>query len=191
MVADAHSKLSMGSLAHVEEEKKGLTKDIHCLANLGVRLLDSEDGGVAVQNMSKSSLVSEVKEKKNNDPILLQLKEEVLQQKIMAFEQGEDGVLRYQGRLCVLDVYGLRERIMAEAHYSSYSIHLRSPKMYYDLREIYWWNNMKRNIADFVLKCPNCQQFKVEHQKPSGFAQDIAFPVWKWDMINMDFVSGL
>ncbi|WMV19458.1 hypothetical protein MTR67_012843 [Solanum verrucosum] len=38
--------------------------------------------------------------------------------------------------------------------------------MYRDLREVFWWNGMKRDIANFVVKCPNCQQVKVEHQKP-------------------------
>ena len=50
---------------------------------------------------------------------------------------------------------------------------------------------MKRDIADFVSKCPNCQQVKVEHQKPEGMTQDIDIPTWKWDVINMNFITGL
>jgi len=50
---------------------------------------------------------------------------------------------------------------------------------------------MKRGIAEFVAKCPNCQQVKVEYQKPSGLAQNIELPEWKWEMINMDFITGL
>jgi len=45
--------------------------------------------------------------------------------------------------------------------------------MYYDLREVYWWNGMKKDIAGFVAKCPNCQQVKVEHQKLGGLSQYI------------------
>ncbi|WMV45520.1 hypothetical protein MTR67_038905, partial [Solanum verrucosum] len=60
--------------------------------------------------------------------------------------QGEDGVLRHQGRLCVSD--------------------MGATKMYRDLREIYWWNGMKRDIAKFVGRCSNCQQVKAEHQGP-------------------------
>ena len=78
------------------------------------------------------------------------------------FSQGGDGVLRYQGRLCVPGVGELRHHIIAEAHNSRYSIHPGATKMYRDLREIYWWNGMKRDIADFVSKCPNCQEVKVE-----------------------------
>ncbi|XP_070054332.1 uncharacterized protein [Nicotiana tomentosiformis] len=61
--------------------------------------------------------------------------------------------------------------------------------MYHDLKEVYWWNDMKRNVADFVARCPNCQQVKAEHQKPDGLAQNIEIPMWKWEMINMDFMS--
>ena len=54
-----------------------------------------------------------------------------------SFSLGEGGVLKYQGRLCVPDVDGLRVWILEEAHRSNYSIHLGSRKMYNDLREIY------------------------------------------------------
>ena len=50
---------------------------------------------------------------------------------------------------------------------------------------------MKRDIEEFVSKCPNCQQAKVEHQKPGGMTQEIDIPTWKWDVINMDFITGL
>ena len=63
--------------------------------------------------------------------------------------------------------------------------------MYHDLREIYLLNGMKRNIADFVSKFPNYQQVKVEHQKSGGMTQDIDIPIWKWDVINMDFIIVL
>ena len=110
-----------------------------------------------MHNGSTLSLVVEVKEKQDRDPVLLQLKDDVHKQKVLAFAKGGDGVLRYQGRLCVPNVDGVRERIMAEAHSSRYSIHPGSTKMYQDLREVYWWSGMKRDIAEFVSKCPNCQ----------------------------------
>ncbi|WMV33824.1 hypothetical protein MTR67_027209 [Solanum verrucosum] len=73
VVIDALSRLSMGSVAHVEEEKKELAEDVHKLARLGVRLMSISDGGVTVQNGAKSSLVVEVKEKQDSDTILLEL----------------------------------------------------------------------------------------------------------------------
>ena len=50
---------------------------------------------------------------------------------------------------------------------------------------------MKKDIADFVAKCPNCQQVKVEHQKSGGLLQEIQVPTWKWEDININFVVVL
>ena len=93
--------------------------------------------------------------------------------------------------MCVPDVGELRQHILAEAHNSRYSFHLGATKMYRDLREVYWWNGIKRVIEDFVSKSPNCQQVKVEHQKPGGMTQEINIPTWKWEVINMNFITGL
>src|SRR5688572_28045676 len=49
---------------------------------------------------------------------------------------------------------------------------------------------MKSDIAKFIAKCPIFQQVKIEHQKPSGLAQDIKIPTWKWEAINIDFVTS-
>ena len=77
------------------------------------------------------------------------------------FSQGVDGVLRYLGRLCVPDVGDMRQHILEEAHNSWNYINPCATKMYHDLREVYSWNDMKRDIADFVSKCLNHQQVKV------------------------------
>ena len=80
---------------------------------------------------------------------------------------------------------------MEEAHFSAYSIHPGSTKMYRDLKDTYWWNGMKRDITEFVSKCLTCQQVKLKYQRPSGLLQQLPIPEWKWDMIVMDFISGL
>nr|XP_016459344.1 PREDICTED: uncharacterized protein LOC107782908 [Nicotiana tabacum] len=82
----------MGSLKHVEAGKLEMTKEIYRLANLSVRLYDTGDQGVVVQNIAGSSLVDEV---------------------------------------------------------------------------------------------------KAEHQKPGGILHNIEIPTWKWESINMDFITGL
>ena len=89
------------------------------------------------------------------------------------------------------DVDELRKVIMKEAHFFAYSIHPGSTKMYHDLKDTYWWNGMKKDIAEFVSKCLTCQQVKLEHQRPSGLLQQLPILEWKWDMIAMDFLSGL
>ncbi|GKF35429.1 putative reverse transcriptase domain-containing protein, partial [Tanacetum coccineum] len=58
--------------------------------------------------------------------------------------------------------------IMHESHKSKYSIHPGSEKMYQDMKKLYWWPNMKANIATYVSKCLTCAKVKAEHQRPSG-----------------------
>ena len=50
---------------------------------------------------------------------------------------------------------------------------------------------MKKEIADFVSRCLTSQQVKAEHQKHAGKIQPLLIPVWKWDKIAVDFVTGL
>ncbi|GJV01051.1 reverse transcriptase domain-containing protein [Tanacetum coccineum] len=81
--------------------------------------------------------------------------------------------------------------IMNEAHKLKYSVHPRADKMYYDLRDRYWWPEMKKDIAEYVSKCLTYLKVKAEHQRPSGLLQQPEIPVWKWEGIAMDFVTKL
>ncbi|GKA27196.1 putative reverse transcriptase domain-containing protein [Tanacetum coccineum] len=65
----------------------------------------------------------------------------------------------------------VRTLTMDEAHKSKYSIHPGANKMYYDLRDRYWWPGMKKDIAEYVVKCLTCFKVKAEHQRPSGLLQ--------------------
>nr|GEW16032.1 putative reverse transcriptase domain-containing protein [Tanacetum cinerariifolium] len=56
---------------------------------------------------------------------------------------------------------------------------------------LYWWPNMKANIATYVSKCLTCSKVKAEHQKPSGLLVQPEIPEWKWEKITMDFVTKL
>nr|GEW17046.1 putative reverse transcriptase domain-containing protein [Tanacetum cinerariifolium] len=84
-----------------------------------------------------------------------------------------------------------RDMIMHESHKSKYSIHPGSDKMYQDLKKLYWWPNMKADIATFVSKCLTCAKVKAKHQKRSGLLQQPEILEWKWEKITMDFFSGL
>nr|GFA33019.1 reverse transcriptase domain-containing protein [Tanacetum cinerariifolium] len=59
------------------------------------------------------------------------------------------------------------------------------------MKKIYWWPNMKADIATYVSKCLTCVKVKAEHQKPSGLLVQPKIPEWKWDNITMDFVTKL
>ncbi|GJT31064.1 putative reverse transcriptase domain-containing protein [Tanacetum coccineum] len=80
-----------------------------------------------------------------------------------------DGTMYYLDQIWVPLKGEVRTLIMDEAHKSKYSVHLGADKMYYDLRDRYWWPRMKKDIAEYQPE----------------------IPVWKWEGIAMDFVTKL
>ncbi|GKD58740.1 putative reverse transcriptase domain-containing protein, partial [Tanacetum coccineum] len=92
---------------------------------------------------------------------------------------------RADGTLCLngsswLPCYGdLRTEILHESHKSKYSIHPGSDKMYQDMKKLYWWPNMKADIATYVSKCLTCSKVKAEHQRLSGLLVQPEIPQWK------------
>ncbi|GKE96565.1 putative reverse transcriptase domain-containing protein, partial [Tanacetum coccineum] len=106
-------------------------------------------------------------------------------------EPRADGTLCLNGRSW-LPCYGdLRSVVMHESHKSKYSIHPDSKKMYQDMKNLYWWPNMKADITTYVSKFLTCAKVKAEHQRPSGFLVQPAILEWKWDNITMDFITKL
>lgn len=114
IVNDVLSRLSMSSTTDKEEEKKELDKEVHRISCLIVHLVDYKEDGIIIQNEDDSSLIVEVKQKYDQDPIQLQLKEYVHRQKVMVFVNKGDGVSIYQDRLSFAKANELRERIMVE-----------------------------------------------------------------------------
>ncbi|GJS49794.1 reverse transcriptase domain-containing protein [Tanacetum coccineum] len=106
-------------------------------------------------------------------------------------EQRSDGTLYYLDQIWVPLKGEVRTLIMDEAHKSKYFVHPGADKMYYDLRDRYWWPGMKKDIAEYVSKCLTCLKVKAEHQRPSGLLQQPEILVWKWEGIAMDFVTKL
>ncbi|GKE59896.1 putative reverse transcriptase domain-containing protein [Tanacetum coccineum] len=111
--------------------------------------------------------------------------------KIKKLEQRADGMLCLNGRSWIPCQGNLRELIMHESHKSKYSIHPGLDKMYQDLKKLYWWPNMKVEIATYVSKCLTCAKVKVEYQKSFSLLVQPVIPVWKWENITIDFVTKL
>ncbi|GJV86004.1 putative reverse transcriptase domain-containing protein [Tanacetum coccineum] len=110
---------------------------------------------------------------------------------IKKLEPRADRTLCLRNRSWIPCFGDLRDLIMHESHKSKYSIHLGSDKMYQDLKKLYWWPNMKAEIATYVSKCLTCAKVKAECQKPSSLLVQPVIPIWKWENITMDFVTKL
>nr|GEU48178.1 retrotransposable element Tf2 [Tanacetum cinerariifolium] len=106
-------------------------------------------------------------------------------------ERRSDKAFYYLDRIWVPLKGDVRTLIMDEAHKSKYYIHPGANKMYYDLKDRYWWSGMKKDIAVYVSRCLTCLMVKAEHQRPYGLLQQPTILEWKWDRIAMDFVTKL
>jgi hypothetical protein len=119
------------------------------------------------------------------------IKANMIEGKAKGFHEDEQGTIWFEKRICVPQDPEFSKLILQEAHDSPYSIHPGNTKMYMDVKERFWWTNLKRDIAEYIALCDVCSRVKAEHQKPAGLLQPLPVPEWKWDNIGMDFITGL
>ncbi|TYJ95556.1 ty3-gypsy retrotransposon protein [Cucumis melo var. makuwa] len=126
-----------------------------------------------------------------NNPYLVEKRRLVETGQGEDFSISSDDGLTFEGRFCVPEDSAVKTELLTEAHSSPFTMHSESTKMYQDLRSVYWWRNMKREVADFVSRCLVCQQVKAPRQRPAGLLQPLSVPGWKWESLSMDFIMGL
>nr|GEV20282.1 putative reverse transcriptase domain-containing protein [Tanacetum cinerariifolium] len=85
----------------------------------------------------------------------------------------------------------VRTLIMDESHKSNYSVHPRVDKMYYDLRNWYWWPGIKKDIAEYVSKCLTYLKVKAEHQWPSYLLQQHEILDYKMDRLARLYLNEI
>ncbi|GJS72560.1 putative reverse transcriptase domain-containing protein [Tanacetum coccineum] len=172
------------SLQHILDQK-----ELNMRQHRWLELLSDYDCEIRY-HPGKANVVTEAQKPENlkNEDVGGMIRKDIPKEKL---EPRADGTLCLNGRSW-LPCYGdLRTVIMHESHKSKYSIHPGSDKMYQDMKKLYWWPNMKADIATYVSKCLTCAKVKAEHQRPSGLLVQPEIPQWKWDNITMDFVTKL
>ncbi|KAK1643793.1 hypothetical protein QYE76_061598 [Lolium multiflorum] len=190
VVADALSRKSTGG---VEQELPPELKKEISQAQIQLWEKEAHEGLSALQVADELNvnLRNEIIMSQLDDPFIVEEMRRIDEGRPSEFHRGESGSLWFQKRICVPDNDEIKEVILREAHQTPYSIHPGSTKMYMDLKELFWWNNMKREIAQYVAECHTCQRVKAEHQSPAGQLQHLPIPEWKWEEIGMDFITGL
>ena len=133
------------------------------LRYLGVELEVDNCRALITNFRVRPTLIDKVHQMQDQDLQLLKLKEDVQKGLRTDFAVRDDGVLVMGNRLCIPDIKELKKEIMEEAHYSAYTMHPGSTKIYRTLRDHYRWQGMKRETAKFVSWCLVCQQIKAEH----------------------------
>ena len=127
----------------------------------------SDDGAIVAKLIAKTDLLNRVLEAQKSDEKISTIVSQNREGKETEFSVNEDGSLYYRDRVCVPNDDELKKSILEEAHSGSFVMHPDSIKMYPDLKNSYWWSEMKRDVSEFVTKCMVCQKVKAEHQVPS------------------------
>jgi hypothetical protein len=139
----------------------------------------------------RCSLEDQIIQKHKSDKGIFHIKERMKSEPNNRFKLDERGILRFDESLVVPKDQELQTKILDKAHQSKLSIHLGSSKMYYDLKSKFWWTKMKKEIAVYVARCDNYCRVKAIHMKPAGLLQSLSMPKWKWEEIDMNFITGL
>jgi len=161
------------------------------LKRLGVILGVSPEGSLMAQLRVKSGYREQILEAQLHDDEVSKVRIKLESGGETLFRMGDDGIMMLGRRMYVPDNKALKQKLLQEAHESKFTVHPGSTKMYQDMKQYYWWPNMRKEVVGYVAKCSICQQVKVEHRKSAGLLQPLPIPEWKWEMITMDFVSGL
>ena len=118
-------------------------------------------------------------------------KENPTENLIKGYSLNEKEFLLYKDRMYVPNVPKVKLLILDEIHKTPYSGHLGYQKTITMFRKEYFWPNMKTKVAEYIARCLECQQVKTEHQHPAGLLQPLPIPSWKWEIISLDFITGL
>ncbi|GKD75412.1 putative reverse transcriptase domain-containing protein [Tanacetum coccineum] len=131
-------------------------------------------------NLPKQILKAQIEPQKpeniKNEDVGGMIRKDIPKEKL---EPRADRTLCLNGRSWLPCYDDLRTVIMHKSYKSKYSIHLGSDKMYQDMKKLYWWPNMKADIATYVSKCLTRAKVKAEHQRPSGLLVQPEIPQWK------------
>jgi hypothetical protein len=142
---------------------------------------------------AKSNLYDRIVTAQRNDKDIQNIQQKLVEgdPKYTCFQKDHQDVIWFGKRLMVPVDLEIKKIILEEAHKSKFSIHPGSTKMYQELKQNFWWSNMKVDIAKYVAECDTCHRMKASHLESTGALQPLSIPMWKWDDISMDFIMGL
>lgn len=187
VVADALSRKKEVSLQYIQTEFLPM---MFTLRGICAALTTGPDGTLAAQVRAKPMLLDEIHEKQKQDPQCICWKQMVEGGMDIGFHINHEGMLYKGTRVCVPNDEQVRGKVLKDGHDSMFAIHPGTTKMYQDLKRTFWWPGMKSDVVNFVSKCDICKKVKADHKKPGGVLNPLEIPEWKWEKVNMDFVTG-
>ncbi|KAK1661393.1 hypothetical protein QYE76_049552 [Lolium multiflorum] len=146
VVADALSRLPCQLNSMIAEEQPSLHQEFEQFR------MELVSKGFLASIELQPTLIGQIKEAQKGNASIEGIKKQIAAGKAPGFTIDEEGVLWYNGRLCVPSDSELKQVILKEAHDTLYSIHPGGTKMYQDLKEQFWWHGMKRR-SSYIVKC--------------------------------------
>jgi hypothetical protein len=168
----------------------GKTSDITLCQEMEKLNLGMIQHGTSNHLKLESVILQRIIDAQRNDEGMKHIYEKIEAGKANCFRIDDQGVVWFNNCIVVPRNDEIRQQILDEAHLSRYSIHPRSTKMYHDLKQHYWWTNMKIEIARYVARCDTCRRVRAIHMKATSPLQYLPIPTWKWEDISMDFIVG-
>jgi hypothetical protein len=146
-------------------------------------------------NMYQSDLKDKILEAAKLDfhykELVAKLQQSNLQHKIEEYKLENDEILMYRGIIYIPNFQELKNLILREMHNVPYAGHPGYQKTIATVKSQYYWPGMKKEVADFIAKCLECQKVKAEHRHPASLLHPLPIPEWKWEVLNMDFITKL
>jgi hypothetical protein len=104
---------------------------------------------------------------------------------------GIDGILLHQNKIFVPNVQDLKRMILHEMHNVPYAGHPGYQKIVAAIKSHYFWPGMKKEITEYIARCMECQKVKAENRHLAELLQPLTISEWKWEIMTMDFITGL
>jgi hypothetical protein len=101
------------------------------------------------------------------------------------------GLLGFKNRHYIPDSIELKLTFLDEVHKKQYFGDPGYQKTIKTLRKLFYWTNMKGEIAKYLARFQDCQQVKAEHQHQANLLQSLPIPKWKWETISVDLITSL
>ncbi|CAI7879496.1 unnamed protein product [Closterium sp. NIES-54] len=85
----------------------------------------------------------------------------------------------------------LRQLLLEEFHDVLYAGHFGSNKTLAGIAKVYYWPHMANDVQKFVTSCDTYQRMKSSKQKKAGLLQPLPVPEQPWQVVSLDFITGL
>ena len=110
-----------------------------------------------IQLSIEPDIVERIRRAQEQDRLLMQASKCVREGWVGPFTLDGTRVVRFKGRLCIPQRSRVKDDILKEVHRTPYTVHPGETKMYDDLKQNFWWKQMKVDVSKYVASCGVCQ----------------------------------